>query len=240
MDPDKPVEGAVTPSSAAASVTAEMKQELQKIVMGIVPDIVGRSIKKALTESLPSMLKEATAAGATVDDGTKKPDDKTGEGGRSLKALENRINELSQQLKQRDEAIEQKEMQRVDALMRGEVREALSGILGADNQHLPLVMDSLYDARKRFVKGENGETLVKFKPEYGTEDELLSLSSKDTIKRLASELKGVMPSKTASLPTNRRGQPIPANGQSGHSVLDDIFNSVVSQAASSASDPTQK
>lgn len=240
MDPDKPAEGAVTPSSAAASVTAEMKQELQKIVMGIVPDIVGRSVKKALTDSLPLMLKEMAPAAATADDGTKKPDEKTGEGGRSLKALETQINELRQQLKTRDEAIEQKEMQRVDALMRGEVREALSGILGADNQHLPLVMDSLYDARKRFVKGEDGQTLVKFKPEYGTDDELLPLGHKDTIKRLTGELKSVMPSKTASLPTVRRGQPVPANGQGGNGVLDSIFNNVVAQAASSASDPTQK
>jgi hypothetical protein len=228
-------EGTVTSSNAAASVSAEMKQELQKIVMGIVPDIVSRSLKKSLTETLPSMLKELAPAAAPVDE--KKPDDKTGEGGRSLKALEAKVNELSQQLKQRDEAIEQKEQQRVDALMRGEVREALAGALGADNPNLPLVMDSLYDARKRFVRDESGQTLVRFKAEYGSEDDLVPL--KDGLKKLVDgELKHMLPAKTSGLPgvRARAGQPAQQNANgAGSNVLDTIFSNVAAQAAAAGS-----
>lgn len=240
MEPDKSGEGSVKPSDAAASVSAELKQEIQKIVMGIVPDIVKRTVTKAVQESMPSALEkiaeEATKAAAPK----KSDDDKSGENGRSYKALETQLTELRQQLQKRDEALEQKEQQRIDALMRSEVQSILTGIVGAENPNLPFVMDSLYDTRKRFVRGEDGQTLVKFRPEYGTEDELLPLGSKDTQKRLSAELKHVLPSKTEKLPVvARRGAPA-QQGQPGSNVLDSIFSNIASQAASAIPDPTQK
>lgn len=160
----------------------------------------------------------------------------------NMKALENQINELKQQLLKRDEAIEQKEQQRIDALMRSQVREGLASVLGADNPNLGLAMDSLYDARKRFVAGQDGSPLVKFKGEYGSEDDHLPL--KEGLKKLAeSELKHLMPSKTQGLPPvgPRRGNPVPTNGTSGPSPIDRIFGDVMSQIPrSTAADPTQK
>lgn len=237
---DKAAESTVTDSIANGGVTPEMKQEFQKVVMGIVPDLIKRSIKQSLTETIPSLLKEMTAAGAATAKDT--DSDKPSEGERSnknMKALETQLAELREQLKSEKEATEKERSRSIDQQMRGEVRDALTGIFGADNPHLSLVMDSLYDARKRFVKGEDGQTLVRFKPEYGTDDELLPLGSKDTVKRLSGELKHLMPAKTEKLPAARRGTALPQGQPGGNNVLDSIFSNVASQAAATV-DPTQK
>ena len=240
MDPKDSAEGAVNPSNASAGVSAEQKQELQRIVMGVFPDLTKRTLQKTLAESLPSMLKDLIPAAAPASE--KKDDDKNEEGRRSLKALETQLNELRQQLKTEKEATEAARMKAVDQEMRAEAREFLSGIVGADNPHLPLVMDSLYDAKKRFVKGENGETLVRFKPEFGADDEMVPLG-KDAAKRLVSELKHVVPSKTERMPVvgRGRGAVVPDGKANGPSGLDTILNGIVSSITSApAADPTQK
>lgn len=240
MGTEKPVEGTDTPSLAAGGVSPEMMAEIKKSTATLIRNMLPGLVKQAVTESVPTLLEEiAKAGGKPADDA---PDEKkTGES-RSLKALETQLNELRQQLKAEKEATQAERNRVIDQQMRGEARDLLSGIVGADNPNLPLVIDSFYDAKKRFVKDENGQTLVRFKAEDGTEEELLPLGSKDTVKRLSTELKHVLPSKTAALPSlgRGRGAPIPAGQTNGKGVLDSIFDSVVSQAASAAADPTQK
>jgi hypothetical protein len=201
-------------------------------------------IKQSLTEALPSLVEQlgmkpkedGTAKSNDADSGVNDPQRL------SLKALEKQVNDLNQQLKKRDEAIEQKEQQRIDAIMRSQVREGLAGVLGADNPNLGLAMDSLYDARKRFVPGQDGSPLVKFKSDYGSEDEHLSL--KDGLKRLAeSELKHLMPSRTGGLPAapgGRRGNPVPTQSGNSQNPIDRIMNEVVSHVASPSTDSSQK
>lgn len=229
--------------NATGGVTAELKQEIQKVVMGIFKDAVPRLIKQSLTEALPSLVEQFGTK--PREDAAIKPGDAdsgaTDPQRLSLRALEKQVNELNQQLKKRDEAIEQKEQQRIDAVMRSQVREGLAGVLGADNPNLGLAMDSLYDARKRFVAGQDGAPLVKFKSEYGSEDEHLSL--KDGLKKLAeSELKHLMPSRTGSLPNapgGRRGNPLAPPVSGGSNPFDRVVNDIFA-SATAATDSTQK
>lgn len=232
----------VTEPIANGGVTPEMRNEFQKVVMGILKDAMPRMIKQSLTESLPSLVEQIGSA--TKDKSTDKAADLAANDPARLnmKALENQINELKQQLSKRDEAIEQERNQRMDAQMRSQVREGLAGVLGADNPNLGLAMDSLYDARKRFVAGQDGSPLVRFKAEYGTEDDHLPL--KEGLKKLAeSELKHLMPSKTQGLPAvpgQRRGNAAPQAGASGPSHVDRFFGDIASQALNSSADLTQK
>lgn len=230
----------VSEPSANGGVTPEMKNEFQKVVMGILKDAMPRMIKQSIGEALPSLLEQVTASQVKDRPADKEPEAK-GEQAR-YKGLENTINELKLQIQKRDEALEQKESQRVDALMRAQVREGLASVLGADNQNLGLVMDSYYEARKRFVPGQDGSPLVKFKSEYGGEDELVPLA--DGIKRLADkELKHLIPAKTGNLPVvpgQRRGNPVAGQQSGAPNPLDRIMNDVISRVSLPTADPTQK
>lgn len=231
---------AVTEPNATGGVTAELKQEIQKVVMGIFKDAVPRLIKQSLTESLPSLVEqfgakskeENTTKPGDVDSGANDPQRL------SLKALEKQVNDLNQQLKKRDEALETERKRVIDTQLRGSVRDAMASLLGADNPLLGMALDSLYDKHQRFVQGDDGQALVKFKGEYGSEDELVSL--KDGMKKLAeNELKHMLPSRTQTLPGvgGRRGNAIQANGNT-KSPIDRMFEGVIAQA-SSAADPNK-
>jgi len=237
---DKADGSTVTEPIANGGVTPEMRNEFQKVVMGILKDAMPRMIKQSMSEVVPTLLEQVTASQPKEKPADKPEPEGKGEQAR-LKGLENTINELKQQLKQQGELVEQKEQARIDALMRTQVREAFAGVLGADNPNLGLVMDSYYDARKRFVAGPDGSPLVKFKSDFGDEEQV-GLS--DGMKRLAEkELKHLVAPKTAALPTApgvRRGNPLPSNGTHGPSPMDRIMNDLISNIPHSAADPTQK
>lgn len=240
---DKADGSTVTEPIANGGVTPEMRNEFQKVVMGILKDAMPRMIEQTIGKSLPTML-EKIAGEAQKPVETKQPDANGGDGEArlTLKAMQTQITELTQQLQKEREATQAERQRVIDSQMRGEVREALAGVLGADNPNLPLVFDSYFDARKRFVRGEDGQTFVQFKSDYGADPDLVPL--KDGIKKLAeSELKHLMPSKTGALPMApgmRRGNPVPANGAGAPSQLDRWFSDQAAQAFRASADPTQK
>ena len=201
-------------------------------------------IPQLVESKIEAMVQQEPAPSATQDTGKRGNADADDPNRLSLKALQNQITELTTQLKKRDEALEQEKARVVDSQMRGEVREALAGALGADNPNLSLVMDSLYDARKRFARDESGQTLVRFNAGYGADDELLPL--KDGLKKLVDgELKHMLPAKTNTLPVvgrGRNGTPLSANGAGKPTnVVDHLMSGIVNQiAGAAAADPTQK
>lgn len=227
--------GAVNPN-ATSGVTAELKNEIQKIVMGIMKDAVPRAVKQAVTEAVPAALesiagdamKSAPQSKSDADGGT------ANDGRITMKALESQIKDLTQQIAKRDEALQQERQRAIDSQMRSEVRDALSTQIGADNPNLPFIMDSLFDARKRFVQ-QDGQTFVRFKAEYGGDDDHVPL--KDGIRRLVEgELKHAIPSKTANLPPASmrvRGNPVASQPNGKRSALDEILSVVAHQAQQS-------
>jgi len=148
----------------------------------------------------------------------------------SMKALENKIAELQTQIQKRDEEVKAERQRAIDMQTRGEVREKLAAVIGADNPSLPYLMDSLYDTRRRFTKGEDGRTLVKFPNQYGGDDDLLPLE--EGLKKLAeSDLKHLIPSQTARLPGNagyRNGQVVQQQQAPGNRRVDSAINEAVS------------
>lgn len=235
----------VTEPIANGGVTPEMKQEFQKVVMGILKDAMPRMMEQSMAKLMPALLEKVTAETPRKDEPTTAKPPKDTEGGSetergALRALQNQLNELKQQNQKATEELQAERQRVIDTQMRGEVQSALAAKLGADNPSLGFLMDSLYDTRKRFVRGENGETLVKFKSAYG-DDEMLSLS--DGVKKLTeSELKSMLPSATQNLPgigRGGRGSPVPSNGVASN-PLDRIMSDVVGRAIASPADPTQK
>lgn len=230
-----PADGStVTEPIANGGVTPEMKQEFQKVVMGILKDAMPRMIKQSLTEVLPSVIEQVGTATRPVET---KPDPNTGD---QAAIWQKKFNEQDQQIKKFKEEIEQKENARVDALTRSQVRESFAKTFGADHPDLGTLMDSYYDVRKRFATADDGSARVRFKSEYGGDDELVPLD--EGMKRLAEkELKHHLPSKTGNLPIvpgARRGNPVAPNGNSGPNAFDRVVNDIFASVQSA--DSTQK
>lgn len=181
---------------------------------------LGDLVKAAVSEALPKLIETekrppeqqqaqppppaapSNSAQETQEKLTMKAlQDQIQKGNRALADLENRLKEADQRAK--------------DARVRGEVEKRFLAKLGADNPAVSLLMDSFYDVRKRVVE-QDGNVYVKFKGEYGGDDDLKSLD--DGITALfdkGGEYAHLVPTpnKAGALPPRSplgaRGQPAP-------------------------------
>src|SRR5579884_2405527 len=144
---DNAADGSVNSSSAAASangstgtgaVTAEMRNEFQKVVMGILKDAMPRMIAQSIQQVLPAALEgikgeanqkgpEAAAAAANSGDSEQKL---------SLKALHEQIAKLNQGIQERDRRVQEAEAKAREVRLRSEVTSQFARHLGADSPHL--------------------------------------------------------------------------------------------------------
>lgn len=205
---DKPDEGAVKPSNADASVTAEMKQEIQKVVMGIFKEAVPRLIQKAVSESIPAALDqiaEKAIKEEPADPGKGNPAD--AEQKLTLKALNEQIAKLTQGIESERKARTDAENQARDIRRLSEVESHFARHLGADSPHLKPYL-AHYSAQFSEHEGKVGR---KTQDQYGV-DQFVPL--KDAVDELfKSELKHLtQQSRVGQLPGVRpqaNGFPVP-------------------------------
>lgn len=233
--------GAASGNAASGSEAGNLA-ELEQRLLGRMNEAINKMFSSRLEKAMEAKIEKWVSEAAVPEQ--QKPAADGGEAGNaplSMKALQTQIADLQQQLQKRDEAIQQERQRATDLRLRSDVREHLAKVLGADNPNLGLAMDSLYDTRKRFVEDESGGKFVRFKSQYGGEDDLIPMD--EGIKRLAeNELKHLLPSRTAGLPTvgnaTRGGKPLPpSNGK--RSPLDDIFTQAA-LSAETAADPNRQ
>ncbi len=168
---DNAADPTVTGSSGAGAVTPELKQELQKIVMGIVKDFVPRAIKQSLESSSDTMLDqladkliqsangdESSGTAAPANGGGDKQQDRL-----TLKTLQEQIVKLNQGIQERDRKVTEAEQRARETRIRSDVHTQFSRYLGADSPHLaPYVNHFLAQ-----FADHDGQTSRKIKNEYG-------------------------------------------------------------------------
>jgi hypothetical protein len=156
-------------------------------------------IKNVITEAIAASKSDQTDAGIKASGNDAGSPDKL-----TLKAMEERYRALESKMAAETKSRQEAEERAIDARLRSEVRSKLAGAI--DAKYLDVAMDSLYDARKRFALGEDGQAGVKFKREGGYEDIVpLEAGIKELV---SSELKHFVPAKNAGLPpagNNLRG-----------------------------------
>lgn len=205
----------VTAPSGTATVTAEMKQELQKIVMGIVKEIVPRTIKQSLSEqsdTLLDQLADKMIQSAAGDDPAPANGGEQTQEKLSLKALQQKLDEMQRGIKERDEQIKTERQNAMNLRLRSDVQSHFARHLGADSPHLePYVNHFL----SQFVDHE-GKTARKTKNDYGEDTYLPAAQAIDEM--FKGDLKHlVQQSKANALPNAGlvRGQPFNGQPQGG-------------------------
>jgi hypothetical protein len=221
---------AVNAGSPSGGVTPELRNEIQKIVAGIVRDAVPRAIKSAVGEEI-APLREALSGLVPQKSENPTPvagNDASGEK-LSLKALHEQIANLNKAIESERSARAKAEAGAKDARMRAEVERRLAAKLGSDNPLVSTLMDSLYDVKRRFVETPDGRLAVKF-TDAGFDDFKSLDEGVDAL--FAGELKHlVQTSKAAALPPSGyrvAGQPVPAapKGMQVNPLLAEIANGI--------------
>lgn len=161
-DPTVSGSGAGGSVNAPKAIDESLKNEIQKIVMGIFKEAVPRVVQQSIQASIPTMLdkiaeealKENSAATPTVSNAadSEKP---------TMKALQAEIQNLQKALQAQQQAAKEASIRERDAQNRSQVERQLTAKLGAGNPLIGTLMDSLYDVKKRFVE-QDGRLLVKF------------------------------------------------------------------------------
>lgn len=214
----------VSGSGAGGSVTASktiddgLKNEIQKIVMGIFKEAVPRVVQQSIQASIPTMLDKiaeealkeapssAQAAGNAADG--EKP---------TMKAMQARIDDLQKALQAQQQAAKEASVRERDVRNRNEVERQLTAKLGAGNPLIGTLMDSLYDVKKRFVE-QDGRLTVKFNDagydDFKPLDEGIKMLFDGELKPL------VQQSRVPQMPPNginprQFGQVVPQQQQSG-------------------------
>lgn len=223
--------GSVNPENATGSVTAELKNEIQKIVMGIIPSQVQRAVKSALGEALPEAMKGIAEL--------QRPQSANGEGNNadaeklSAKA---RIEALEKQLTDFRNQAKEAEAKARDAALRSRVQAEVSKYLPASDPHHAAYMSLLYDQAKRFADVD-GNPVVTFRREGGYQEQV---ALEQGVKELFdTELKHLTQKpKLDKLPSagsrGATGNPIPGrnaqNGANRPSPLDQMLSDAAASA----------
>ncbi len=220
--------GAVNASNATGGVTADLKNEIQKIVMGIFREQVPRAVKAAIGDALPDALRgldlgtqdkpEKATSGNTADS------DKTTQKAR-IEALERQLQDFQKQAKDA-------EARAKDSMLRARVQQEIAKYLPASDPNHDAYLGKLYDLDKRFGDGESG-AFVKFKRDWGEEPVPLEQGVKELFEGQLRHLVK-QPSKADSLPPGRHrvtGQPM-TNGKPAPRTnpLDEMLSQVAASA----------
>lgn len=224
--------GAVN-ANATSGVTAELKNEIQKIVMGIFKDQVPRAVKSAVSESIPEALK--AVMGDLQPGKANEPASQAAQAGNAADpekvTQKARIEALEKQLQAFQKRAEDSESRARDASMRSRVQSEVAKFLPANDPNHAAYMGMLYDIQKRFVDAD-GNPSVKFKREWGEENVPLEQGVKELFEGELKHL--VQHSKAQNLPSagfRGVGKPIPgmqvAKGQPQLNPLDrDLIEAV--------------
>jgi len=162
--------GAVNPDSATSGVTADLKAEMQKIIAGMMKDMVPRAIKASLTESLPQALapmlealqgRQETQKAAPAAAGNHADD----EGKLTLKAMADKLAALQSGIEKANKDREVSDTRLRDLRRETAIKSEFAKHLGADSPHLP-AYTKLYG--EQFVDVD-GQIVRKSKSDYGEE-----------------------------------------------------------------------
>lgn len=211
--------GSDNPNGSAAANSADFDAKLNRAITGHIARLekkfaamMASAVNSELDRLAQAPVSEAAAAPQAASDNA------SGERP-TLKALEGKLTQLQQQLQSEQKARQDAEQRALDARTRADVQAQFAKVLGAENPLLGHLMESYYDVRKRFARGEDGSTAVKFKRDWGEELLPLEAGFKELMDQ---ELKHLIPAKTAKLPPagfpGLPGQPVaqrpaPVNGQ---------------------------
>src|SRR5262245_59855490 len=208
-----------------ASVNAdELEQRLASKLEAKLTETFNKMLGARLERQLESTFKK------WADESPAEPTEKADGGNTapSLKSLQSQIGELQKQLADEKAAALAAADKARKVAMRSEIGQELSQLIGGDNPNLPLAMSHWFDVAQRFARDDGGTTYVKFKSQYGGDDDLLPL--KDGLKKLVeTEGKHLMPSKTAGLPASQpgmRGQVV-RQPQGGPNAVNAAINEAV-------------
>ena len=222
-------DGAGSPS-AASGVTADLKNEIQRIVMGVVREHMSKAVKAAVgeafagdglrgaIESVLEAMADASPEGepSAPMDAPPPPGDSADGGRLSLKALQEQMDRrLAEERKAWQAKFDEERKARGDAearerMTRGraQVEAMLGKHIGSDNPNVGPLMSHLFDVGKRFAIGDDGSVRVRFKGEFGEEEAGLE----DGFKRLLdADLKPYLPARNGGLPPasmGARGVPV--------------------------------
>lgn len=199
---------AVNTGSATSGVTAEMKNELQRIVAGMFKDMVPRAVKAAVSEVVPQALQSALGEvlpKPTESQSAPAGGDNASSEKLSLKALQEQIAKLNQGIDAERRARIDAENKTREVRRISSVESAFAKHLGAESPHLkPYVAHYLAQFDER-----DGQLGRKVTGQYGDEqfvplDEAVGELFKGDLKYL------VQSSKAPNLPATGFGQ---ARGQ---------------------------
>lgn len=158
-------------------------------VNDLVNQVVGKRVKKEIARAmesfrgdLMSLVKEAIgqkpAEQPTNSDQSMAASNDANEPVKTIKALQEKyeadMKALKAEMSAANKARAEAEAKARDAQVRSQVQAKLAARLGADNPAVGLLMDSLYDVKKRFIE-QDGHIGVRFKSAYGDEDDIKSL-----------------------------------------------------------------
>lgn len=231
--------GAVNAGSATSGVTAELKNEIQKVVMGIFREQVPKAVKAAIGEALPEVMRSIgelqqpalQANGASNSADAEKTTQKA------------RIEALEKQLQDFRKQAQESETRAKDAALRARVQTEIAKFLPASDPNHAAYVSHLYDVTKRFGTDEAGNPVVKFKRDGGYEEQAaLEVGVKELFE---SELRHlVQKPKVANLPAAgirpAIGQPLAnaRNGASRVNPIDRMMGDIASQIM--RSQPTEE
>lgn len=161
---DPSVTGGVNPGSAAGGVTPELRNEIQRMVAGIVRDAVPRAVKAAIGDSL-APIQDALAQKAQPQPQQQSEPGDGADSRPTMKALQDRIAKLEQGIEARDKKLAEADNKTRQMRLQNEVHQSFAKHLGADSPHLgPYVAHYL----GQFVD-QDGRSMRKVLDEYGTE-----------------------------------------------------------------------
>lgn len=145
-------------------------------IQKLIDDAVGKALAARLPrvknteETIAKMVADAVSKLAPVEKPVvEQAPANSGDQGQerlNLKALDEKYKQLQARLEASEKARQAAEQQARDTSMRGQVQSKLAAKLGADNPLVPMLMDSLYDVKKRFVE-QDGRLGVKFQADWG-------------------------------------------------------------------------
>jgi hypothetical protein len=220
--------GAVN-ANATSGVTAELKNEIQKIVMGIVREQVPRAVKSAISETVPDALKAIMADLQPKQEPATQATPASNPADQEKVTSKARIEALEKQLQAFQQRTSEAEGRARDAAMRSRVQAEVAKFLPASDPNHAAYMGLLYDLQKRFAD-QDGTPVVKMRREWGEEAVPLDAGIKELFEGELKHL--VQHSKAQNLPTagyrGAAGQPMgqPKPGPRFNPLLAEVASAI--------------
>lgn len=224
--------GAVNAGSASSGVTAELKNEIQKIVMGVFKAHVPNAVRAAIGEALPDAIRSLGELQGNKPEHRANGDSNPADAEKTTQKA--RIEALEKQLQDFRKQAQEAESRAKDERLRSRVQAEIAKYLPASDPNHAAYMSHLYDVTKRFGTDEHGNPIVKFKRDGYEDAAALDVGVKELFEGEYKHL--VQRSQADKLPTSgirsAIGQPM-ANGKPGPARANPL-DQMLSAAAASA------